>query len=297
MPRGIYWNFYKVTLQQNEGFGRRQQLLTKRFQNADTWIRPWGGVEYKYQLYDVDTLTTSRTRRRCVFGRLTRFPKTAHGRRAVDEAARVSAEGSENIDNLADSSEFIYDLETCVLALHRRAPFTSINTTAKALRHLLGVPYPGTRDELDVHVEALRDSEYTQRLLQTDDPLREVRITFARPNPGSGDNILNRIDLGDIAESTHSDELLLDAKKKGGGTLNKEGFLPQSIDTLVEHGYLKKGHVQIGDRRYDLEKAGEKERETVGYYRPEDEHEVDHSINVDRWLEQLAEENDDIYPE
>ena len=209
-------------------------------------------MQYRYQLYDVTESSATEDRPRIVFGRLTRSPKIAYGRR-LNSKTRSSEPQELNLDEIADSTEFIYDLKSCVLALHRQSPFTSGSALSRVWPHLLGQPF--TRDEpqdLDISAECLRDTAYTTSLLSSDEPLREVKITFARPNPGSGDNILNQIHLGLIGEETHSDEISFDAKKKTEGSLNKTGFLPKSLEILLGHGYVKDGFVRVGDQRHDL---------------------------------------------
>ncbi len=296
MSRPISWNFYKITLQQDVSFDDRREVLVERFRNADTYVRNWRDVEYKYQLYDVERQTTGNTERDVVLGRMTRIPKTAYGR-ALDRQTRQSEETSVSVVEIADSTEFIYDLESCVLSLHRRAPFTSVRPTAVAWAQLLGMPHDSEiPEETDVHVECLRDEAYTDEVLNTDEPLREVKLTFAKPNPGSGLDILAEIHLGLIGEETDSDEVSIDAKKRSGGTLKKTGFIRRSIRVLLGNGYLKKGSLLIGDKKHDLLAAKEKDRETEGFAKDEDGSFLILPEQADLWFEQLVRENNDIFP-
>ncbi len=297
MPSNISWNFLKITLQIESAFPEKKATLKERFANADTHLWSYGDTTYRYQFYDLEFKTTEWTDREVVFGRITRNPKTARGRR-LNERTHKSSDGSVNIEEIADATEFIYDFDSCVLALHRRSPFHANRTTARAFKYLLGIP----RDALDpttvdVHVEIMRDERFVETLLDSGNDLREVRLTFARPNPGSGDNILNEIHLGLIGEDTLSDEIIFDAKKKSAGTLKTTGFLRRSITTLLGLGYLKKGHIMLGDKRHDLLQAGEKTRETKGYGRDDTGQPNALSIDVEVWLRQMREENSDIYPE
>lgn len=265
MSRPISWIFFKVILQRNSPIKAKQQILAQRFRAADTYLRKWRGVEYRYQLYDVTESSVGKDQRRIVFGRLTRAPKTAFGRR-LNLKTRSSEPGERNLDDIADSTEFIYDLESCVLALHRRLPFTGGGPLSRVWLNLLGQPFgSGEPEDLDVSAECMRDTAYATSLLSSPEPLREVKITFARPNPGSGDKILEQIHLGLIGEDTHSDEITFDAKKKTDGSLKKTGFIQKSIATLLGQGYVKSGFVRVGDQRHDLFGAHEKERTTEGY--------------------------------
>lgn len=298
MPRQIKWIFFKVILQRNVSVQARQDTLVQRFLGADTYLRRWRGVDYRYQLYDVTESSTEVDGRTIVFGRLTRSPKTAYGR-TLDSETRISEPRELNIMEIADSTEFIYDLRSCVLALHRHSPFTNGRAISRVWSNLLGQPYHrDTPRELDVSAECLRDTIYATSLLSSDEPLREVKITFARPNPGSGDDILARIHLGLIGEDTESDEITFDAKKKTGGSLKKTGFLPTSIETLLGQGYVKNGFVRVGEQRHDLLDAHEKERTTEGYILDGNGQSLLLPQYVDLWFTELAGgENDDIYPE
>lgn len=299
MARNISWNFLKITLQIEEDFTRKKRVLRERFRNTDIYSWSYGDTTYRYEFYDLEFKTTELTSpsREIVFGRITRKPKTARGRR-LNETTHQSSDGSVNIDEIADATEFIYDFDSCVLALHHRSPFCANRTTARAFKYLLGIPYK-TNDpkRVDVHVEIMRDEEFAVALLDLPDDLREVKLTFARPNPGSGDNILRDVHLGLIGEDTHSDEIIFDAKKKSRGTLKKTGFLRRSITTLLSLGYLKKGHIMLGDKRHDLLQAGEKMRETKGYGRDDTGQPNNLSIDIEVWFKQMREENNDIYPE
>jgi hypothetical protein len=297
MPRNISWNFFKVTLLTEDDFPARKEILKERFQNADIYLWTYGDTTYRYEFYDLEFVTTELTSRDIVFGRITRKPKTARGRR-LNEKTHQSSDDSVNIDEIADATEFVYDFGSCVFALHRRSPFYANRTTAKAIRGLLGLPYDSTKpDKVDVHVEIMRDEEFAVSLLDSSEDLREVRLTFAKPNPGSGDNILNDIHLGLIGEDTLSDEIIFDAKKKSGGSLKKTGFLRTSISKLLGLGYLKKGYITLSDKRHDLLQAGEKTRETVGYSYDDTGQPNSLTIDVDVWLKQLREENNDVYPQ
>lgn len=298
MAREIVWNFYKVVLQQDASFAERQKILTSRFENADTYVSKWRDTEYRYQIYDFQTIERA-SGSTAVVGRLTRSPKVAHGR-SLDTSTGSSTEGSVNIDSIADTTEFIYDLDSCVLALHRRAPFTSVNSVARVLSNLLGMPYKKEAPkELDVHAEAIRDESYSETLFDSEEPLKEVKLTYAKPNPGSGDDILAKVHLGLIGEETNSDIISFDAKKKDGGSLTKEsgGFFRRSIKALLGLGYLKNGFVRLGDKRYDLKDAKEKERETSGYGVDQEGKALDLAANAAFWLDQMTKENSDIYPE
>lgn len=297
MPRNISWNFLKIYLQTEEDFIRRKGILKERFTNADIYLWSYGDMTYRYEFYDLEFKTTELKNREIVFGRITRKPKTARGRR-LDETTHQSLDDSVNIEEIADATEFIYDFESCVLALHHRYPFYANRTTAKAIKYLLGLPYNANEPKkVDVHVEIMRDEEFAEALLDLPEDLREVRLTFARPNPGSGDNILSDIHLGLIGEDILSDEILFDAKKKSGGTLKKTGFLRKSITSLLGLGYLKKGHIMLNDKRHDLLKAGEKTRETKGYGWDDTGQPNSLTIDVETWLKQMREENNDIYPQ
>ncbi len=297
MARAIFWNFYKLVLRREMSFAQRQAELVKRFLNADTFIWKWRDTSYRFQLFDVGVLGDE-AKPDAVYGHLCRSPKTAHGR-ALNIAKKSSEEETVNIEEIADATEFIYDLKSCVLAVHRRTPFTSPRMVAMAFGALLGLP-PDIKQPkiLDVDVEAMRDEAFADKLFDSDESLKEVKLLFAKPNPDSGDDILAKVHLGLIGEETNSDEINFDAKKKDGGSLSKasDGFFRRSIQFLLNRGYLKSGFVRLGDKRYDLKQATEKERQTTGYHVDEQMTPVDLKTNAVYWLEQMTRENDDIFP-
>jgi hypothetical protein len=298
MPRSIFWNFYKLVLRRELSFAQRQAELVKRFQNADTFVWKWRDTQYRFQLFDVGILGEE-PKPSAVYGHLCRSPKTARGR-ALNIAKKSSEEETVNLEEIADATEFIYDLQSCVLALHRRAPFTSVLMVTTAFKSLLGVPADAKQPKvLDIDVEAMRDDEFADQLFDSTESLREVKIVFAKPNPDSGDEILGRVHLGLIGEETNSDEINFDAKKKGDGSISKdrEGFVRRSIRFLLNTGYMKNGFVRLGDKRYDLKQAKEKERETTGYQVDEEMEPVDLKANAAYWLEEMTRDNGDIFPE
>ena len=296
MSRKISWNFFKVTLQVNEDFGERKIILRARFENADTYNWSYGETVYHYQFYDLGSKKSELTDRQIVFGRMTRSPKRAHGR-SLNQRTHKSSDSFVHIEEIADASEFIYDFDSSVLALHRRDPFYATRTTAKAFKYLLGIPYKTQEPQnVDAHVEIMRDESFSESVLDSVQDLREVRLVFAKPNPGSGDHILKNIHLGLIGEETLSDEIIFDAKKKSPGSLDKVGFLRRSITQLLGQGYLKKGFLMMADKKHDLLEASEKTRETKGYGYDDTSQPNPLTIDVDIWLKQLREENQDIYP-
>lgn len=296
MTRPISWNFYKVILQQDLAFEKKKEIMVERFENADTYVREWRDITYRYQLYDVEKRQDADSGRVTIIGHLTRSPKTAYGR-SLNEKTRISEEDSVGVEEIADYTEFIYDLDSCVLSLHRRAPFTGVKTMVAVWLNLLGLPYDEDDDlVLDVHVESMRDEGFTEEILETEEPLRRVKLTFAKPNPGKGDDILGEIDLGLIGEDTDSDEMSIDARRKSGGSLKKSGFFLRSIRELLGKGYLKKGYLWVADKKYDLLTAKEKERQTEGYYKDDDNQPLPLPELADLWFRQLERENDDIFP-
>ncbi|MHC4330722.1 MAG: hypothetical protein ACYSWW_21670 [Planctomycetota bacterium] len=297
MSRKISWNFLKVTLQVDENFEERKKILKNRFEGADTYNWSYAETVYHYQFYDLESKKAESTGRETLFGRITRSPKKAHGR-SLNQNTHKSSDSFVHIEEIADAVEFIYDFDSSVLALHRRAPFYASRTTARAFRYLLGVPYNTQNPEkLDVHVEIMRDESFSESILDSVHDLREVKLVFAKPNPGSGDHILKNLHLGLIGEETLSDEIIFDAKKKSQGSLEKLGFLRRSIRALLGLGYLKSGFLMMGDKKHDLLKAAEKTRETKGYGYDDADQPNPLTIDVDIWLKQLREENPDIYPD
>jgi len=297
MSRNISWNFLKVTLQVDEDFEERKKILMDRFENADTYNWSFGETEYHYQFYDLESKKGESTDRETLFGRITRSPKRAHGR-SLNQNTHKSSDSFVHIEEIADAVEFIYDFDTSVLALHRRAPFYATRATAKAFKSLLGVPYNMQEPEkVDVHVEIMRDESFSEGILDSVQDLRQVKLVFAKPNPGSGDHILENFHLGLIGEETRSDEIIFDAKKKSHGSLDKLGFLRRSIRALLGQGYLKRGFLMMGDKKHDLLKASEKTRETKGYGYDDTDQPNPLTIDVDIWIKQLREENPDIYPD
>lgn len=296
MSRNMSWNFLKVTLQVDEDFDQRKTILKERFEGADTYNWSYGETEYHYQFYDLESKKEESTDREILFGRITRSPKKAHGR-SLNQNTHKSSDSFVHIEEIADAAEFIYDFDSSVLALHRRAPFYATQTTAKAFKYLLGIPY-NTQDpkKVDAHVEIMRDESFSESILDSVQDLREVKLVFAKPNPGSGHHILENIHLGLIGEETLSDEIIFDAKKKSRGSLDKRGFLRRSIKELLGQGYLKRGFLMMADKKHDLLKASEKTRETKGYGYDDTNQPNPLTIDVDTWLKQLREENQDIYP-
>jgi len=117
----LLWNFYRIYLRQSElPREQREAILRERFRNADTWnykyVRGGKRKEYRYQLSDVDEFR-SENGRQVIFGKMTRHPKHAHGL-SVDENTKQSENASVDIEELYDGTEFIYDLQECILMLH-----------------------------------------------------------------------------------------------------------------------------------------------------------------------------------
>jgi len=293
----IKWNFLKVILQQDLPFERRKEVLEERFKNADTYTRSFRGTEYRYQLYDVEAVHVDTLGRRIVLGHLTRSPKVAHGR-SLNENTRKSEEGAVNVPEIADYTEFIYDLDSCVLAMHQRTPFTASGTIVKAWQNLLGqtIAAPGRGSSLDVHVEVMRDPAFVANELDTAESLWEAKLVYAKPNPNGGDESLARITLGLIGEETGADEINFDAKRRGTGSLRKDenSFLRRSITTLLANGYLKRGLLRIGHRVVDILEAKEKVRDTSGYRKDENGVPLGLKAWTAQWLRELL-ENADIY--
>lgn len=292
---GLFWAFFKVTLRSDATFLKRQQILIGRFQAANTYTRKIRGTQYTYGLFDVEVIKADK--RTYVAGHLTREPMVARGR-SLNRESRRSTEDAVNVPDIADYTEFIYDVPTCVLALRRRGPFTAYPSIAKALTELLGEPFkaPAVRGGKDVHVELLRDAKYADEKLDTDDRLIEANLVYAKPNPTAGDDGLATVHLGLLGEEIDADEVGFKAKKKTGGTLDKSrnGFLRRSIKFLLDRGYLKKGELVLGSRKIDLLKAREKIRETVGYTKDEEGNPKGLRGWVLEWMDDLL-SNDDIY--
>lgn len=297
MSRAIAWHFIKVTLQKDLPFKERQAELKERLKNADTYVMKRGKAERRYQLYDLEFVTTDDGRELAV-GHLTRSPKVAHGLE-LNERTRRSQEGVKDVPEIADYTEFLYDFRSCVLAYHRRAPFLSPRRVADVWRRLLGEkikegPHAGS---LDVHAEALRDSKFTDKAFDSKDDLTEVALVYAKPNPGGMDDSLRTVTLGLIGEDTGADQINFAAKKEGG-SLDKarDGFIRRSIRSLLEGGYLKSGRAWLGNQMIDLLKAKEKLRETSGYTRTEDDKPKGLKVWAAEWFKQLVRERD-IYRE
>ena len=292
----VKWIFLKVIIRGDMDFSERKRVLESRFENADTHIRKVRGAERRFQIYDLEIF--DQDDRRLAIGHLTRSPKLARGRR-LNRRTRKSKEDAVDIDEIADATEFIYDFDSCVLALHRRDPFLGLTTVSKVWEQLLGVPVQVPENETltDVHAEILRDAEFVESEFDSGERLTEVRLTYARPNPGSGDDSLEKIDLGLIGEDVEADEATFKARRVAGGSLDKssDGFIRRSIRGLLEHGYMKRGLIFIGGRVVDILEAKEKMRETSGYKKDEEGEPLTLRRHAAKWIRQLL-DNHDIYP-
>lgn len=296
MARDISWNFVKINLQRDLPVEKKRETLVERFLNADTYERNSRGAQYRFQLCDVEHVKLGNSRRWVVLGHLIRAPKVAHGL-DVDQKTRRSKEGAVDVPDIADYTEFVYDLKSCVLAYHHRYPFQSPRIVADVFKYLLGT-YIDKRlhaSAIDVHAEVLRDSQYVETILDGKEDLVEVSLEYAKPNPGSGDDSLDVFDLGLIGEDTEADRLRFSAKKLEG-TLDKskDGFIRRSIRALLGKGYLRKGRLLLENRSVDVLHAKEKERETEGYTLDDNGKPFGLSKLCERWVDSLI-ENTDIY--
>lgn len=287
----IRWVFFKVTLRRDSPFKDRQEILVSRFLNADTYERKIRGTAYRYQFYDVEKLIVEKVTH--VIGYITRSPMLARGR-MLNEKTRRSNEGVVNVPELADYSEFIYDTESCVLALHLRPPFSSLPGTARAFRQLLGIPYERNSAQLDVRADILRDPKFVDEQFEGAGDLSQVSLRYVKPNP-TGDDGLDKIHLALIGEEIDADDVDFDASKHDGSLdKSRDGFIRRSIRFLLNRGYLKRGRLRFVDDIVDLLDSREKIRTTPGYSKDGNNEPKGLRVWAKEWLAALR-ENTDIY--
>jgi len=261
----ITWYCLKVTLQTSQSPLEKQKILINRFKNAKRFERAWGEKIYTYKISDVQTVTLHG--RKCLIGRINRGPKVAHGRR-VDDESQTSSEAQEYIKDLDDSTEFVYDLISCEMAVHQRYPFNPSDYTFRAIRSMIGNTVENKQGKLfDVHVEPLRQSDYSDKLIEEAEVLSSVSLTYAKPNPGTGDDELDMLDFGQISELIESDYSKVDFSSFDESGLNKDedGFIRKSIRALLDRGYMKSGKIVLDDQKVNLTKSETRTVVTDGY--------------------------------
>ena len=297
---GSQWNFYKVYLRRPDlSFGQRQKILVERFASGKSWSIVIRRRRYEYELYDTQHVVSSDLiDDPVVIGYVLRSPKLARGR-SRDQNTRVSEPASVDVETLSDSTEFIYDLDTCILAVRSRDPFFGTRTTVAAWLHLLGQPVDDAQEQYDVHVELLRDPRFTDALFDGPGDLKYVRLQIARNNPGPGHSAYDNVNLALTLDEADLDEATFTLKRSSPGSIDKspDGVVRTTIHSSVGLGYLKNGEVQIGDHRYDLKKeAGITSRNTVYNGRDENGELESFENQAGKYLAELkSAENSDIY--
>lgn len=259
----INWFILKVTLQSAGDFNHRRGELIGRFRNAKPFSRQYGKRTYTYELTDISVEVLHG--QRCIFGHIIRHPKVVHGRK-VDQKLKTTTESKRHIDDLSDSTEFIYHLSSCQMAIHDRSPFKPTEPTLQALRAMLGKPVE-TAGKFDVHIEVHRHGSYTDRLFEDAKILTDAKLQYAKPNPSSGNDNLDAIDLGDIGEDTNADVISMHLEVNDGESLDKSqnGFIRRSIRALSENGYLKRAIVTLDGVKVNVLNADPKIYSTKGY--------------------------------
>jgi len=261
------WYFLKIILQiSEENFDNKKDEMIKRFVNASSYQRPYRDQIYTYEMIDVKREKIDR--RDCLIGRITRSPKVAHGRK-INSVMRTSIEATAHLKDVCDSTEFIYDLNSCQLAVHDRYPFGPTPTTRRALKHMVGKPREKVKDgeTHDVHVGLYTLSEYTEEAISGAEKLSEVKISFAKPNPGSGNTELDNITIGLISETIGASNGKFEADAPEDASLDKResGFIRRSIRGLQERGYLRSGFVILDGQKIDLLKSAPRTVMTSGF--------------------------------
>lgn len=265
MTSDIKWFFAKVTLKSPETFKQRQDELTRRFINSQPHSRKWGKTTYVYELSDVAKANVAG--KDCLIGYLNRKPKVAYGRK-VDTNKRTSSESKESLPNLYDSTEFVYHLKSCQMAIHERGPFKPSLYTMMAIQSMLSRPTSESKIlEGVIHAEYLKDDEYSESLIANASVLSEVKLVYSKPNPGSGDDDLDKIDFGLISEESNADQSTIIMTTESGGTLDKSenGFIRRSIRGLLSDGYMQKGVIVVDGNKHDIQKSGARTLKTSGY--------------------------------
>ncbi|MHA7812154.1 MAG: hypothetical protein ACX94C_02000 [Phycisphaerales bacterium] len=265
MARDIRWYFLKITLQSSHNFESRKDELIRRFTNSATYTRKWGKTSYSYELTDVARRNVAG--KDCLIGYINRSPKVAHGRQ-VNRKTRTSTEAQAKISDIYDATEFIYHLRSCQMAVHDKSPFKPSKYTADAVKEMLVKPIDSSEiKSTAIHVDIIKDIDFSEQLIEESDELSEVRLVYAKPNPGTGDDDLDEIDFGLISEKVNADQASIQLSAGEGDSLDKseEGFIRRSIRTLLEGGYLKKGVVVVDGNKHDLKQSTAKTLTTAGY--------------------------------
>jgi len=275
------WAFAKINFSGTASPAKKRAAMIGLFSEAEPFRRQLRGTSYTYYLTDV--LLLEEGARRLVVGYLNREPKTAHGREA-DESKQASKAARRNVVGLADSSVFIYDVVSCVFAWHKRGPFYPTSGMQLVLRRLLRPARVADTSDLGLlNIELLRDTGFVDARLDTQEKLQEIRLSFTRPNPGSGDDDLAEIDLGLIAEDTGSSRGRLELSNYGGGLdKSRNSFIRRSLNVLLTKGYLASGRLVLGGQIIDPKKAGPKERVTPSAGLTDDGQEM--SLEEQAWL-------------
>jgi len=276
----LRWILFKVYYRDQEiPEKKRQLLMAERFLEQDIWIREYGKKTYEYGLSDVELINIDPKKASLkspplATGFFYRSPKRAFGRE-VDPASKTSHKASRDISDIADANEFLYNFETCVLAVRKSYPFDANDISCTAIRSILGrkqMPDPTETRVIgnDVHVSLMREEEFGAKVLDeasATDPVRRVKLKIVYPNPTGGRN-----DLSAILGTTEGDEANIDVKKATPGSLDvsRGSVLRRTVTSTVSDGYLTKGAVYFRDRIVDLLKAGPRILKTDGYKKDEE---------------------------
>jgi len=256
------WNFYKVYLKRID--------LTRQEKRAELLRRFKSGA---------------------------RTPKLARGRRHNPKTGK-SERSSVDVRELNDYAEFIYDFESCVLALRRRDPILPNSVTLRAIRSLLAREISENYNESDVHTELLRDTTPIEALFNSNRNLTRIKIKAARPNPGPSRDALNQINIGLILDESGGDEIKFEERRTSPGSLDKSpnGFIRTSVVDLTRRGYLESGEATFDSTPYDLKRESTITSRPTRYDgRNEAGIEEEFDDQVLAWFEELDRRNSDNY--